>query len=460
MRKGGAPRPTKGPPPGRGTPWFLRSPDPAVSTKIVAPKTIARSIRPAHRRRTIGYWRQLASFPPRQKRAASSESAISRRTPRTIGSRTLSAPRRARQRTERTTASVASAETAITKNRCSARWNSRTAGWPTSAPSPTKNAMYTKTDGMSPAANVRRGILLTPATWVVWMRSPGIRRPMNTAGAPPRRSRWVARSSAGGNRKASAALISAGRPTEATTTRPTIAPRMVTRSRALTMGTGSTVSLAMAIPAIINSKSPGANGTGMPLSSMKTSPAMTPISRSPLKLLMEVMGFITPIAVRRFMTPMAMSVRRCSGDQLADQRNGQRPTAEKSIVESLQRVAGAALQVLAKLEDQQLAQRVVEVHRVPGTAGCLTRGGELAHVSVGFEKAYGVRHRHTATMQADRHHEPAIAQQRLEALRQLLLGIRRVNHLQHHLFHVIGKPFAGTVGPKESPRWRSGVALV
>ena len=220
---------------------------------MVAPKTIAMSIRPAQRRRTIGYWRQLASFPPCQKRAASSESAISRRTPRTIGSRTLSAPRRASQRTERTTASV--------------------------APSPTKNPMYTKTDGMSPAANVRRGILLTPATWVVWMRSPGIRRPMNTAGAPPRRSRWVARSSAGRKRNASAALISAGRPTAAKTSRPTIAPRMVARSRAATMGNGSTVSLAMAIPAIINSRSPGANGTGMPLSSIKTSPAMTAISR-------------------------------------------------------------------------------------------------------------------------------------------------------------------------------------
>src|SRR2546422_126058 len=50
------------------------------------------------------------------------------------------------------------------------------------------------------------------------------------------------------------------------------------------MGIGSTVPLAIAMPAIINNRSPGANGTGTPLSSMKTSPAMTAIKRSPLRL--------------------------------------------------------------------------------------------------------------------------------------------------------------------------------
>ena len=142
---------------------------------------------------------------------------------------------------------------------------------------------------------MRRGILLTPATWVVWIRNPGISRPANTAGAPPRRSKCVARSSAGRNRSASATRIKAGRPTAAKTSRPIMAPRMVATSRALTIGTASTVSLAIAIPATISRRSPGAKGTGMPLSSMKTSPAITRISKSPLKLPMEVMGFNRPL---------------------------------------------------------------------------------------------------------------------------------------------------------------------
>src|SRR6184192_2391603 len=69
--------------------------------------------------------------------------------------------------------------------------------------------MYTTTDGMRPAANVRREILLTPATCVVVMRSPGISRPMKTAGAPRRCSRSVVRLSAGRNPSASAALLKA-----------------------------------------------------------------------------------------------------------------------------------------------------------------------------------------------------------------------------------------------------------
>ena len=71
-----------------------------------------------------------------------------------------------------------------------------------------------------------------------------------------------------------------------------MAPITVASSSAATMGTGSTVPLAIAMPAIINSRSPGAKGTGTPLSSMNTSPAMTAIKRSPLRFEIEPIGFI------------------------------------------------------------------------------------------------------------------------------------------------------------------------
>ncbi len=70
-----------------------------------------------------------------------------------------------------------------------------------------------------------------------------------------------------------------------------MAPITVASSKAATMGTGSTVPLAIAMPAIINKRSPGANGTGTPLSSMKTRPAMTAIKRSPLRFEIEPIGF-------------------------------------------------------------------------------------------------------------------------------------------------------------------------
>src|SRR5438067_3487603 len=148
------------------------------------------------------------------------------------------------------------------------------------------------TERIRPATKVRRGTLLTPATWVVLIRSPGISRPMKTASAPRRRNRCVARSNPGRNPSVSAAFISAGRPTAAKTSRPMVAPTTVAVRSAATIGIGSTVSLAIAIPAMIRSRSPGAKGTGIPVSSMKTSPAMTPIKRSPLRLAIEPIGFI------------------------------------------------------------------------------------------------------------------------------------------------------------------------
>src|SRR5712692_337986 len=246
---------------------------------------------------------------------------------------------------------------------------------------------------MRPAANVSRGMLLTPATWVVVIRSPGISRPTKTAGAPRRFRSSVVRSSARRKPRASAALFRAGRPTAAKTSRPIIAPRMVASIRAATIGSGSTVSLAMAIPAMIKSRSPGANGTGIPLSSMKTSPAMTTISRSPLRLPMEVTGFMM-----RLLSPCG---RRPLADQLADEWNRQGPAAEKGIVEPLQRVVGLALHVPPKLEDQELAQRVVQIHGVPGAARRFAGGGQLGHESDRFEEANGVRHRHPLAMEAE-----------------------------------------------------------
>ena len=63
-------------------------------------------------------------------------------------------------------------------------------------------------------------------------------------------------------------------------------------------------------------------------------------------------------------------------------------------------------------------------------------------------------------MQPERNHESAIAQQRLEALGQLLRGVGRVSRLQHHLFDVVSKAFAGAVGPEELSGRRCGVPLV
>src|SRR2546422_3723077 len=110
------------------------------------------------------------------------------------------------------------------------------------------------------------------------------------------------------------------------------------------MGTGSTVPLAIAMPAIINNRSPGANGTGTPLSSIKTSPAMTAIKRSPLKFEIEPIGFISRslFAFRRSKLV----------DQLPNQGDRKVTAAEKSVVEALEGVIRAALQVTAQLEDE------------------------------------------------------------------------------------------------------------
>src|SRR6266550_5553947 len=311
--------------------------------------------------------------------------------------------------------------------------------------------MYTITDGMRPAANVRRDILLTPATWVVVMRRPGISRPMKTAGAPRRCSRSVVRFSAGRNPSASAAFSRAGRPTAAKTSRPTIAPRMVASRSALTMGAASTVSLAMATPAMIKSRSPGAKGMGIPVSSTKTSPAITTMSRSPLRLPIEVMGFMAPL-------PRTVA-RPGLADQLADQWNRHGSATQKSIMERLQRVPRPSLHLASQFEDEELAQRVVEIHRIPGAPRRLAGGRQFGHVSDGLEKANGVEHRHPLAMQAERDEESAVAQQRLQTLRQPLFGVVGIADLQHHLFHVVRKTFARGVCPEELTRRRAGVPL-
>ena len=118
-----------------------------------------------------------------------------------------------------------------------------------------------------------------------------------------------------------------------------MAPMTVAISSAAIMGAGSTVPLAMAMPAIINNRSPGANGTGTPLSSMKTSPAITAINRSPLRLEIELIGFISPLPLYVATAVLA--------DQLSNQRDGKITAAEKGVVEGLEGVTRAALQVAA-----------------------------------------------------------------------------------------------------------------
>ena len=122
--------------------------------------------------------------------------------------------------------------------------------------------------------------------------------------------------------------------------RPIMAPMTVATSSAAIMGTGSTVPLAMAMPAIINNRSPGANGTGTPLSSMKTSPAITAINRSPLRFEIELIGFISPL-------PLYVATAAVLADQLSNQGDGKITAAEKGVVERLERVTRVALQVAA-----------------------------------------------------------------------------------------------------------------
>ena len=119
-----------------------------------------------------------------------------------------------------------------------------------------------------------------------------------------------------------------------------MAPMTVATSSAAIMGTGSTVPLAMAMPAIINNRSPGANGTGTPLSSMKTSPAITAINRSPLRFEIELIGFISPL-------PLYVATAAVLADQLSNQGDGKITAAEKGVVERLERVTRVALQVAA-----------------------------------------------------------------------------------------------------------------
>src|SRR6266568_5922155 len=311
--------------------------------------------------------------------------------------------------------------------------------------------MYTTTEGMRPAANVRRDILLTPATWVVVMRRPGISRPKKTAGAPRRCSRSVVRFSAGRNPSASAAFSRAGRPTAAKTSRPTIAPRMVARRSALTMGTASTVSLAIAIPAMIKSRSPGAKGMGIPVSSTKTSPAITTKSRSPLRLPIEVMGFMAPLPRTVTESVLSRAARGSMGSASLHSRETHRGTSSACTL------GVAASRFLVR--GWELAQRVVEIHGIPGATRRLAGGGQFGHVSDGLEKANGVGHRHPPAMQAEGDEESAVAQQGLQALGQQLFGVGRIADLQHHLFDVVGETFACGVGPEQLTRRRGGVPL-
>src|SRR5438445_1194057 len=175
-----------------------------------------------------------------------------------------------------------------------------------------------------------------------------------------------------------------------------MAPITVANSKAATMGTGSTVPLAMAIPAIINNRSPGANGTGTPLSSMKTSPAMTAIKRSPLRFEIEPIGFIrrTLFALRR----------RWLVDQLADQGDGKIPAAKKGVVEALQGVIRAALQVVAQLADEQLAERVAQIQRIPGSPHRLAIGRPLREEPHLHEQVDSIGHRRLRAVKDSANH--------------------------------------------------------
>ena len=126
--------------------------------------------------------------------------------------------------------------------------------------------------------NVRRGIAITPATWLVWIRSPGMRRPANTPSQPDRRRRRLARSIGPWTWSRAATFIRAGAPARFRIARATSAPAIEARLAATTNSAGLTPWVAIAIPPSIKTRSPGANGNGTPHSSMNSSPLMARIT--------------------------------------------------------------------------------------------------------------------------------------------------------------------------------------
>src|SRR5919199_2269946 len=262
------------------------------------------------------------------------------------------------------------------------------------------------------------------------MRRPGIRRPASTAQSPPRASNSLARSKARRKRKALAALNSVGRPTRAKISRPTSAPAMVARMTAGTKTVGSTAPLAIAIPPMIRSRSPGAKGTGTPASSMNRRPAMITTSRSPLRCWMEGSDGTGRL-----------------GQQLTDEGEGKVSAAQECVVEGLEGEARALFQVAAQFVDQQLAQRVIQIKRIPGAAARLPRGRKLGMESGLLEEANGLCHGHALAMQPQRAKETAVAQQRVHQLGQLEPRRPAVAGFDHHLLHVVGPTLSRALYP-------------
>src|SRR3989442_3097231 len=163
----------------------------------------------------------------------------------------------------------------------------------------------------------------------------------------------AARSTAWRNRSASAARSNAARPMRAKISRPTSAPAMLASTTAGTNAVAWTVPLAMATPPMISRMSPGAKGTGTPISSMKASAQMMPVRRSPSRSSKTSTG-LNDIRLGRTL------------NQLRDERDGEVAALEEPVVERLGGESWLLLGLAAHLVDQQLAQRVVQVQGVEG----------------------------------------------------------------------------------------------
>src|SRR6267143_965699 len=252
----------------------------------------------------------------------------------------------------------------------------------------------------------------------------------------------VARSTAWRNRSASAALSKAARPIREKISRPTSAPARLASTTAGTNTLAWTVPLAMAMPPMISRMSPGAKGTGTPISSMKANAQMTPARRSPSRSSKTSTG-LSDIRLRRTL------------NQLRDQRDGEVAALEEPVVERLGGESWLLLGLAAHLVDQQLAQRVVQVQGVEGAPDGLSPRREFALKALLHEGVDGVLHGHAPAMQPDGDQETAIPQQGIHQLSELEARVVLVPGLQHHLFAIVGPALPGALDPKE-PAGRGG----
>src|SRR5712692_743915 len=279
------------------------------------------------------------------------------------------------------------------------------------------------------------------------MRRPGISRPIRMARHPCCWTMPAARSTAWRNRSASAARSNAARPMRAKISRPTSAPAMLASTTAGTNAVAWTVPLAMAMPPMMSRMSPGAKGTGTPISSMKASAQMMPVRRSPSRSSKTSTG-LNDIRLGRTL------------NQLRDERDGEVAAVEEAVVEGFQGEARLALRVPAHLVDQQLAERVIQVQGVEGPPGSFPPRRQLGLETLLHECSHRILHRHAATVETDGDQKTAVAQKRIHHLGEFQPGIILVAGLQHHLLAVVRPALPRALHPEQAAGQRRGAPFV